>query len=233
MGMIVNPYGFSATTDPFWANTVLLIPFEGANNSTSASDLSPTGTTVTLGGTAKISTAVFGNGALLLDGTNACAASTPMNASVGTSPFTLEAFIRPTSATTGRIISGQDSNTPAALIWLRVNSDGSLTAALRTVSNTGLLLISSSAGTVATDGSTEYHVAFTRDGSNDCRIWCAGTQVASGTSSTNPDASRPWVIGKFDNTQELFVGNIRWTRVTQACRYTASFTPPSLPLPTS
>lgn len=221
--------------DPYWTNVKLLASFEGADESTTFVDLTGSGTLTGSGG-AKIDTGHFPNGALLLDGTSSGSRVTSSKASsVGTGPFTWEAYIRPTAAQTGRIISAQDSAAPNAVLSFRVNADGSMTWLFRNAGGAGLSVVSSAAGLIAMDGSSEYHVAIDRDGSSSVRMYIAGSVVAGPTTvTTNPDNSRQFFIGAFDNTQERFAGNIRWARVTEGvARYGGAFTPPTIPFPTS
>ena len=227
--MIINSFVYTSGGIP----SDLLVSFEGADESTTFTDLSPSPGTLTGGGGAKIDTAIYPNGALLLNGTSSGSRVTSSKvAAVGTGAFTLESYIRPTLDQYGRIISAQDSGTPNALLQFRVNPGGSVTGWIRSSAGTGSTVITSSSGLVQMDGSAEYHVAFTRDGSGNMNLWLDGVSVASGTATTNPDASRPYYIGAFDNTQERFAGNIRWVRVTEGvCRYESSFTPPSIPYP--
>jgi hypothetical protein len=233
MVFLVNPFGSfgGAPTDPDFASVILLAPFE----SPSFVDLSPSPGTLTGGGGASIDTTRYAAGALLLNGTSSGSrVSFNKNCQVGTGQFTLEAYVRPTAAQTGRVFSAQDTNFPNAVLALRVDSGGSITSILRNSGGTGTQVLTSSTGLVAMNDTTLHHIAMTRDGSNSVNIWHNGTSVASGSSSTDPNAGRAYFIGAQDNTQERFAGIIRWARITEGvCRYTGTFTPPSMPYPTS
>jgi hypothetical protein len=222
-------------TDPYFSSVILLASFEGADESTTFTDYSGSPGTLTGGGGAKIDTARYGGGSLLLNGSSSGSrVSFSKNCNIGTGQFTLEAYIRGTAAQTGRIFSAQNSSTPNAVAALRVDAAGSLTSLLRNSAGTGLQVLTSATGLVATNDTTEHHVAWTRDASNLVTIWLDGVSVASGTSATNPNASRPYYLGALDNTQERFAGSSRWERITEGvCRYAATFTPPSMPFPTS
>lgn len=223
----------SAPTDPYWANVKMLASFEGANGSTTFTDLTGSGTLTGSGGAA-IDTTYNANGDLKLLGGSSSRVTSSKISTVGAGQFTWEAYVRPTSAVTGRIISAQNSLSPNAVIAYRTNSNGSITALMRNSSGSGLIVLTSASGLVDMTGTTEHHIAFTRDASNNVTLWLDGVNVATAVSATNPDASRVFYFGAFDNTQELFAGHIRWGRVTEGvCRYTATFTPPAIPYPTS
>lgn len=222
-------------SDPFYSSLVLLVPFEGADESTTYTDFSATPDVLTGGGGAKIDTARHVDGALLLNGTSSGSrVTTTANCGVGTGAFTMEAYVRPTAAQTGRIFSAQSSGSPNAVAALRTDSAGSITALLRDSSGAGLMVMTSTTGIVAMNDTQEYHIAWTRDGSGNNTIWLDGASVATASSSTNPNATRLYFIGALDDTQERFAGTIRWARVSEGvCRYTSTFTPPSIPFPLS
>jgi hypothetical protein len=223
--------------DPYWASVKLLASFEGADESTTFVDLASSAGTLTGGGGAKIDTATYINGALLLNGTSSGSRVSSSKASaVGTGAFTWEAFIRPSSAVVGRVISANLASTPAAMLVLRVDADGALRYMIRNSASGGYVTEFSSAGLIDQDGSTEYHVCLERDSSGFISLYINGARVVGPTYCvTNPDNSRAFFIGALDNTQERFAGNIRWVRVTEGvARYGgAPFSVPSIPYPLS
>lgn len=232
-GALTHRIGLRPLSDPFYSSLVLLVPFEGADESTTYTDYSGTPDTLTGSGGAKIDTARHANGALLLNGTSSGSrVTTTAKCGVGTGAFTMEAYVRPTAAQTGRILSAQNASLPNAVAALRTDSTGSITALLRNSSGGGLMVMTSSTGIVAMNDTQEYHIAWTRDGSGNNTIWLDGVSVATASSSTNPNASRDYWIGALNDTQERFAGTIRWLRVSEGvCRYTGTFTPPGIPYP--
>jgi hypothetical protein len=96
------------SSDPYIANVSLLFHMDGANNSTTVIDSSPSPSTVTVYDGAKLSTAEskFGGASAFFDGTTAYM-TTPSNANVrfGTGDFTIEGWIhRKASCPNGGII---------------------------------------------------------------------------------------------------------------------------------
>ena len=95
---MINPFWAAAATDPNWSNVVLLGGFEGADASTSFTDESPVGHTLTTVGNAQIDTGVappFGTSSLLLDGNgDRVIAADHSSWDFGSGAFTVEAFVR-------------------------------------------------------------------------------------------------------------------------------------------
>lgn len=233
--MLVNPFGnfgSGGSGDPFFSNVKLLLHLNS-----SFIDSGP-GFVQTGGGSAAISStrSKFGGSSLFLDGsTSGSRLTSTAQCGFGAGQVTVEAWVRPTVDQTGRIVSAQDSVSPPPVFALRVDTGGGVTAILRDNGGGGLMVLTStSSGLVAMNDTAWHHVAFTRDGSNVCTLWVDGVSAASTTSSTNPNAARPYFIGAFDNTQELFAGYIDDLRITEGvCRYTATFTPPATAFPDS
>lgn len=157
---------------------------------------------------------------LLLDGNS--------NLAPGTSKFTLEMYYTPNALVDGTLWDSRVSNGANITLFalatggvnLYVNGGYQITSA------TGLLSVG-----------VEVHIALCRDASNNTRLFINGTQTGStyvdGNNYQN-NASRP-AIGA--NGASLGVtqlnGKIRELRYTLAARYTANFTPPSIPFPDS
>jgi hypothetical protein len=83
-------------SDLYYDNVALLLPFDGADGATAATDYSPTPKTVTFAGNAQLDTAnkKWGNASLLLDGTGDYL-SIPDHADwdLGTGDYTVEAWV--------------------------------------------------------------------------------------------------------------------------------------------
>jgi hypothetical protein len=87
------PVAEGGAIDAFRSSVSLLCPFDGANNSTTITDLSPSPVACTANGNAKLSTAQarFGPSSLLLDGTSGCYVSTATSSAFAiSSDFSVE-----------------------------------------------------------------------------------------------------------------------------------------------
>lgn len=92
--------GGAPTTDPYFSNVQLLLNFQGANNSTSFTDLSNNNYSITVGGNAKISTAqsAFGTSSALSDGSgDYLKVVGNSNLQLANKTFTLEFLLYPTT----------------------------------------------------------------------------------------------------------------------------------------
>lgn len=93
-GWIMSPYSYAAAaTDPYFANVVLLLHGEGANGSTTFTDHSSFGKTVTVTGSTSVSTAEYKYGGSSIKG----AANSRLSCALGTDgsmtgDFTIELF---------------------------------------------------------------------------------------------------------------------------------------------
>ncbi|TCP06558.1 LamG domain-containing protein [Caldimonas thermodepolymerans] len=239
-GFLVNPFVFGAGAapggDPFFANVVLLMHFDGTDGSTSFVDSSSRARTVTPNGNAKISGSdpKFGAGCGLFDGAGdylTCANSADFN--FGSGNFTVEAWIR-TAVTnsfrtivTNRASAGSD---PGFLFF--INNNGVLAAQCwGPTSGTALGACVSPNGTISAN--TWHHVAYCRQG-NTFRLFADGVQVASATSSNAvANSSNQLYVGRDpSSTARDWNGRIDDLRVTKGtARYTSNFTPPSAPFP--
>ena len=201
---------------------------------------------VTINGNTTISTAQFPTGmssSMYFDG-NGDYLSIPDNANLnmGTSEFTLEAFIYLSSAPgiTATVLNKDGKNTvswPQYAIY--VNSSYKVNLSLSSVPNIGVgpnVLIT---GATTLSLNTWYHVAATRSGTS-TTLWVNG--VSDGTSSSVPatlnNGARPLLIGweerNAPDTAYNFPGYISNLRICKGTAlYTANFTPPSLPMSTT
>lgn len=209
----------ASIADPYFANVSLLLHMNGSNGSTTFTDSSSNGITVTGYGNAQISTAQskFSGSSAYFDGSGdyLLTASSLAAFQMGTGDFTVEAFVRPSALTGYRGIIGLQSGdagtlytSGSSLLWY----------------NTGL-----SAGTLVTD--TWYHVAASRQGSS-VRVFLNGVLGNTSTFGTDITFGRLCVGSNGANTAEFFQGWIDEIRITKGvARYTANFTPPTAPFP--
>ena len=214
--------------DPFRSNVSLLLHGNGTNGSTTFTDNSPTPKTVTAVGNAQISTAQskFGGSSIAFDGTGDSILCTVNSAfDFDTANLTIETFVYPASITGARNLWSQRSSTSNGISF-RLSS-GKLNF-FYTNTGTGDF----SGATTLTLNSWS-HVALTREG-NVFKVWLngvldgtSGTITASVTSNVAPRIG----AGAQDNLESLS-GYIDDLRITKGvARYTANFTPPTLPFP--
>lgn len=122
--------GSFATVDPFFGDVVLLVSFDGANNATTAPDLSPIGNTLTFTGTAKLTTTnpKFGSASLLTPGSQASVVSVPSSAGspldLSTGDFTVELWVNLTAVlgSLQPLISAGDENSIGFAVTIAANT---------------------------------------------------------------------------------------------------------------
>lgn len=181
--------GGGPATDPYFANVVLLMGFEGADGSTTIPDESGTAKgNAGVNGAAQIDTAQFKFGAssLLLDGSgDFLSFSDSIDWQLGATnsdPWTVETFVRWNTLTSAnRGIMGQSNAGIGSFAWVLTGSStiGELTFAL---SNTGASLnvsISTSGASMTTG--VWYHVAVSKNASGKIRLRVDGVMLGSST----------------------------------------------------
>lgn len=191
--LIVNQlYGFHArrltTTDPYFANVLLLVGFEGTDGATTTTDESTYGRTATFAGNAQIDTAdkPFGTSSLLVDGTGDYV-TFPDSTDWGFSgQFTVEGHFKidNTAGTTEMAIVAHRTistnlawrltATPAATpgLTFALSTDGSSDNVIASISQAGLF-----------SKGTWYHLAADRDSSDKLRLYLGGVMKASDTTA--------------------------------------------------
>lgn len=213
--------------DPYWANVVLAMPMDGANGSTTFTDISPTPKAVTRYGNAQISTAQskFGGASAYFDGTGdylTIPHSDDFNLSSG--DFTVEFWFYLPSARANRLISKRSVATSKT--WsISVTNTGVPTFNLWNSAGTYY----SATGPIAAFGAW-VHVAAVRSG-DIYTVFINGVAGTPFTSTVRPYTNTdPLAIGvdlsnsALDNT----LGYIDDLRITKGvARYTANFTPPT------
>ena len=218
--------------DPFWANVVALLHFDGTNGSTVFTDAK--GHTFTAVGAAALSTAQqkFGSASLALNGTNsAIVSATSTDWEFGAGNFTIELFARPAIAVVARmeLLERWTSN----IGWgMQIMDTGFLRAFIQSPAVNGGVAVLVGPGATTVTHNTWHHVALVRDGST-MRLFLDG--VSQGTAAfagTLATVSEPLNIG-YDNSGSRWVnGNLDALRITKGvARYTGNFTPPDSPFP--
>lgn len=210
-------------TDPNFSSVSLLLHCDGSNGSTTYIDNSNNAFTLTATATQNTSTFKFGTASAYFSDSYI---DTPSNTalSMGTGEFTWEGWFRiagaPTGGSYGAFI---DSRYGGGTGWFWGITDTYVPV---------LYDLSIEGSALSLD--TWYHIALTRDSSNNVRLFVDGTQVGStGNSNTNL-TSNSMEIGWGNNGDNAFNGYIDDLRVTKGvCRYAANFTPPTQAFPNS
>jgi hypothetical protein len=194
----------------------------GANGSTTFTDSSLNNLTVTPNGSIAISTtqSKFGGASAYFDGTGDYLSFTGGMPSGAGTEFTIECWVRLDDLADYRMITRTVGG-----IDFYVVPDGSIS-----VGRSGVVGIAASATGIITAG-TWYHIALTRDTSNNYKIYINGVQVASGTNSFSVTAATTIGYSEYSGSH-YFKGYIDDLRITKGVsRYNSNFTPPIRPYP--
>ena len=220
-----------APADPDFANVSLLLHMDGSNGSTTFTDSSSNGLTVTPQADAQISTAQskFGGASGLFDGSvdrlhlpNAAAA---LNLDAD---FTVEVWVYPLSSADMMVLSGRTGN--QQVFRLNYLGTGNILCFVD-----GTIVVNTAAGITA---NVWQHLALSRSGSN-ARLFVDGQQQGSTNTSWAGSLSIERIAAFFfngflSNPAFYFNGYIDDLRITKGvARYTANFTPPTAPFPDS
>jgi hypothetical protein len=220
--------------DPYFTSVSLLIPFDGSNGSTTFTDISTHGKTVSVAsGTPIISTAQskWGGSSLEISGAGTgsedLAVTVDTDFQFGTGDFTVEGWFLPSvSGTSGRVFYhiGVNSSTGIMLavsldqVWWRRIGVGSELSASVSLSTTNFT-----------------HIAFVNHGGTQ-KIFVDGTRVASNATSVNVTDSGTLKIGASSawfSDDNRYYGYIDDLRITKGvARYTGStYTVPTAAFP--
>jgi hypothetical protein len=174
-------------------------------------------------GNAQIDTAVtkFGTGSMYFDGTGD-SLSVPSNVEngIGTSDFTVEAWIHPTATHGNRHIT---DSTSAGGLFLKTEAT--------TVGIGGATIATHNMFSFTFSPNQWYHVAFCRQGST-VYGFVDGVQIGSGANTVNYTSPTGLTIGNAFSLPAGWIGYIDDLRITKGvARYTANFTPRSRAFP--
>ena len=215
--------------DPDFANVSLLLHMNGTNGSTTFTDSSSNGLTVTGNGNAAVSTTTpkWGTGSASFDGDADWLSLTPTTLLEFSADFTLEGWFYLNS--TAQMAGGSSSSDSNTLVFrFNENEAGNLGFSLN-----GTTVFSSTAAGITT--STWQHVAISRNGTN-TRMFVDGVQKGS-TNTSWSGTFRMDIIGTFFLSGNRYAGydfngKIDDLRITKGvARYTATFTPPTAAFP--
>lgn len=216
----------ASTVDPFFSDkTTLLLHMNGADASTTFTDQK--GTTVTPVGDAQIDTAQskFGGASGLFDGAgDYLTLPQSVNFDCG-NDFTIECWVRPTAIGAVKTIAGKYDGTGG---WFfQVSATGMLQFGVRASGSYQF-----ATATTPLAAATWSYVTATKQG-NVMRVFVNGLLAATATHTGSVVAiSQVTYIGRdgLDSARD-WSGHMDDFRITQACRYFDSFSPPKLPHP--
>ena len=211
---VATPYTYKATLavpgDADFSSVTLLLPMDGANGSTTFTDV--TGKTVTRTGDVVISTAQskFGGASAYFDGTGDYL--TPADSSAFDLPgdFTYEMWIRPSSVTGTHY-----------LVYIVASINYALY-----LSGDKLALSFGSAKVGATSISADawHHIALTRQ-AGVVKMWLNGTQESTNLNNTDNISPNSTTISHSSSSFAGYIDDVRFTK--GVARYTSTFTPPT------
>lgn len=209
---------------PYDVNTKLLLHCDGADASTTFTDSSVFGHTMTVAGNAQIDTgqSKFGGAAAQFDGSgDFLFVDGSADFAFGTGDFTVDFWVRPASAGTFFLYEGRGSS-PAATEPVIYMLSGVL---MFRNGNTDRIT-----GTTTLTANAWHHVALTRSGTS-TRLFLNGVQEGSTyTDSTNytVPTNRPFFGMGQDSASGALNGHMDEMRVSKGvARWTANFTPPT------
>lgn len=209
--------------DPYWANVVSLLHFDGADGSTTFTD--QTGKSWTPAGSVQIDTAQskFGGASCLFNGTTDYLTCTHADFTLGTGDFTIEMWVRLNSTAGNQYL-------------LDIGSNGTIISfysgrILYYDSVTGIGGDLYTAGPTLSTGQF-YHIAVSRN-SGVIRAFCDGIKWGEQAGAQNKTATNA-NIGRYGGGGHYLDGWLDELRITKGVgRYTANFTPPTASFPDS
>ncbi|TGP28193.1 hypothetical protein EN875_032050 [Mesorhizobium sp. M2D.F.Ca.ET.232.01.1.1] len=229
--MLVNPfvYGGGVATDPSIANVVLLLGFEGANNSTTLTDESPAAHgSGTVNGDAHIDTAQFkfGSSSGKFDTSGdywSWADSNDWRLSTANSDtFTIEFWIRPNGTASNASVMGQAAGFGSWAWYIDRTETGTPTYAMTfNWSVNGTVLQTLNLGVVGLTSGAWHYIAISKNSSGKIRSWYNGN---FGNSVTPADSSMFNSTAAFELGRALATTGLNaWldeVRITKGvCRY--------------
>ena len=216
----------------FWHNNVVfLCDFEGADASTSATDDSITGHSITFNGSAQIDTAQFkfGTSSLLLSGgiSDYITIADNDEFTIGANEFTVEAWVRFANASGNQAIISHWNDSGSQKGWVLWKYGNQLS--FSTSSNGSSYTRTDGPFTWAAD--TWYHVVATRDSANVIRLFVDGALVGSKSDATNIfNCSADLTLGRLHDATFPLNGWIDEPRIiNNRCVWNSAFQVPDAP----
>lgn len=232
---VLLAYGAASANDPNFANVSLLVHCDGTNGSTTFTDNSSQNHTVTVNGSAQVTTTTvkYGTGGLNPNGGHLqVTSSTDLDLTTG--DWTIECWFYLTAATTVCVLMDKESANGQYPWSLITNSPTSTKMSLRRF-NSGGTLLTDLIGTTTITANAWHHAAACRQGDN-FYLFLDGNLEASRTDTgavLRTNSSDPVNLGNNNSNSSgaCFMDDIRITK--GVARYTANFTPPSAAFPNS
>jgi hypothetical protein len=213
--------------DIYFDDVAFLLHFDGANGSTTFTDVKSH--TVTANGNAQISTAQskFGGASGLFDGTGDYLVITdPGDLLLSGNDWTIECWVRPGFTSAYKAIYTHVKSSPAYGVQFVANNTGKFTLFISTSGSAWAVQLDS---TTSYTSNTWYHLAAVRIGNN-VYLFVNGTLEDSDTltgSIYNP-SQNPAIASSFDGTVNGWIGHIDDFRLTIGTgRYSESFSVPT------
>ena len=205
------------------ASLLLLGTNTGVQDATGKNDIITVGSAKTQANTVK-----YGTGAMYFDGAGnyLTLLATPLVSAFGSGSFTVEAWIYPTQSGTFTLASSNYNYSSGVGNWSFYFYPGS--ASLLYFNTTSVNHASSTTTTISLN--TWTHIAYSRNGST-AYFFVNGTQVGTTVSdTTNYPSGGLLYIGQQNDGTGSATGYIDDLRITNGvARYTANFTPPTVP----
>jgi hypothetical protein len=216
-----HQYAVTIFNDTNNRGSYALIPlsFDGT---TATAHRARTAKTITVGGNAQVDTAQlkFGNASALFDGTSDYLSVSSGGFNVGTGNITIEFFVRHNAINDQQVYCDfRTGSNNHFIFYMRSDNKLELYDGGSTYTSTV---------TMATN--TWYHLAISRNGTS-LKVYRDGTEVMSATNSRNLSDNSSIAIGssyEFTSTNSVN-GWIDEFRVSSTARYTAAFTPTTVP----
>jgi concanavalin A-like lectin/glucanase superfamily protein len=222
-----------AAGDPQFANVSTLVHFDGANGSTTVTDVKGNTWTTNGGGSLSTSQKKFGT-ASWLNGVGDSWANGAVASAIGTGDFTVEIWVYPTAFASNEIMCILTPETVAFDFLLEADTGGTLRTSIRNAGTATNIDVTSAGGALVLN--TWQHIAVSVAGT-DMRTRVNGTVVNSGTLTGGRGNSLTTVrVGSlvFPGVPRKFSGFIDELRITKTVdRYPGSgvITPPSAAFP--
>jgi hypothetical protein len=219
-------YVSSIIGTPVDSNTLLLVQSNTTDGSTTFTDDSPSGRTVTVNGNTQHDTAVkkTGTSSILFDGSGDYLSVPDSNDFAFSGDHTIEAWIYPTSWSSAQRVftTGPDGAwSNVAYQFGKIESGLVVEAQISNNGGAGLTVGPTSAISL----NVWTHIALVRSG-NDWTYYINGVSAATASSSlTVYNHSANPAIGASTGGGAPFTGNIDFVRVSDVARYSSSFTP--------
>lgn len=232
-----SPAASAGATDQYFSSVSLLATFQGTNGATTFTDSSPIGHTLTANGDAKLTTSQAPTGqtsSLITDGTGDFV-SIPDHASLefGSGDFTIEFWVRFASVAGGQTIMSKRAGTSGWGSFIINMAEANTVRVYMSETLASAAILNGVIVDAAATTGVWTHYFIGRSGNT---FYGAknGTIATLGTSALSVyDGTESVRIGAESNGAGTngFFSSVRITK--GVCRYTANFTPPTLPLPTS